>query len=130
MKITASIRKNCRRRSSASLYLPSDGVENGFEVNFQNGGIGLVTSIIGGHGVRTAQNNVHGSSAVRACAHAVGTVSRRIRWAKNGDGRRSKRDSQMQRSSITTDDAGRVAQKSHELAERAIVSDGLGFPTG
>src|SRR6266581_105318 len=36
----------------------------------------------------------------------------------------------MQRPGITSDDADRVAQKSHELAECTIVSDGVGCPTG
>src|SRR5258708_25582570 len=36
----------------------------------------------------------------------------------------------MQRPRITTDDADRIAQKSHELIERTIVCDGVSFTTG
>src|SRR5207247_11426689 len=65
----------------------------------------------------------------RRAAWAVGAVTRRIRRAKDGDGGRSKSDGQMQWAGVTTDDAGRIAEKSHELSEGPIVSDGVSLAT-
>jgi len=106
-----------RQLTDLDLNLPANGVENCVDVNFQNGRSCLVASLVGCDHVRTAQDDVDGRSVARAVTHAIRTVSRRIRGTKNGDGRRSKSDSQMQRPRVTADDADRVAQKRHELIE-------------
>src|SRR5882762_5212500 len=115
--VHASERKKCRPRSSADLNLPTNGVENCVDANFQNGRSSLVGSFVGGDGMRIAQNDINGRSVARGVALSIGTVSRRVCWTKDGDGRRSKSHGQMQRPGITTDDADRIAQKSHELIE-------------
>src|SRR5213075_1131454 len=115
--VHANAQKNCRPRSSANLNLPANRVEHVVDGDFQNGSSGLVASFVGGHRVRTTQNDVDGRSVATAVAHSIGAISRRVCWTKDGDGRRSQSGGQMQRPGITTDDADGVAQNSHELAE-------------
>jgi hypothetical protein len=81
----------------------------------------LIVPRVCGHRVFGAKNDVMAP---------VWAIPRRIRRTKKSDSRRAECDGKMQRTGIAADDAARVAQKSHELAERTIVSDGVSIPTG
>src|SRR5690242_18599681 len=93
----ANAQKNCRPHSSANLDLPANRFKNGVDVKFQYRRIGLITSLIGGHRMRTAQDDIKRTTFVGGIARTMGTVSPWIRRAKNGHCRRSKSDGEMQR---------------------------------
>src|SRR5207247_5936705 len=125
----ANAQIDCLWHSSARLKLSASGIENGVDIDFQNRRRGLVAPFVGGHCMRTAKDKVNRRNVARRAAWAIGAVTRRIRRAKDGDGGRSKSDGQMQWAGVTTDDAGRIAEKSHELSEGPIVSDGVSLAT-
>jgi hypothetical protein len=97
------------------------GVEDLIHGEIEKGRIGGFAALVGGNGIRAAQDNFF--RGIRAVASGVG-------GSEEGNSGSAKRDGEMKRACVSTDDADCVAQKSHELAEFSIVDEGLRIAAG
>jgi hypothetical protein len=119
-----------RSRSCACLGLSANSFEDRFDFNFQHGGIGLAASLVGGHCMRAAKDDVGLRSGGGAAATAIRAVARGIGRTEESDRRCSKSDGEMQRPGVSADDTKRVAQESHQWAKVPIVEERIGGAAG
>jgi len=95
------------------LDLPANRIENSGNFELEQGRIGSIASLVRSHRMRTAYNDVFCGTGTQA----VWTIASWIGGTKEHHNRRAESGSKMQGSGVTANDAGRVAQKTHQVAE-------------
>src|SRR5207249_11448208 len=86
------------------LNLPADGIENRRDREIEQGSIGLISALVSGHGIATAQNKV----LCRTSARSIRAVARGVGRSEQCHYRRPQRHGKMQRPSVAANDAERV----------------------
>src|SRR6266436_130765 len=73
--------------------------------------------------IARAKDNCFTCRRLRASKPVIRAVAGWVRGTEESDSRRTKGDGEMKRTRVPTDDAECVAQKSHQLAEFAVVQE-------
>ena len=115
--------------SFAGLDGTANGLENGFNLNFQHRGMGAVSTTVSGYHVGGAENNVlairrlnHGRKAASA---AIRAVSRGIRRAEEGDDWRAQCNCEVKRAGVSAYNANGGPQKGHQRTEFTVEQNGI-----
>jgi hypothetical protein len=76
---------------------------------------------MGRDAIASANDNIFIRGCISWHSPGVGAVTRWVRGAEQSDGWRSKSDREMKRTRVATDDAQRIAQKSHQWTKFTVI---------